>query len=543
MNPRQQRKMAYLLSLILIVPALFALTVRAQQDPYERAIERADNFTRQGQFVEALAAAQAAINLNPNRFQGHYYAAFALYRRGLLDEAEPIAKRALELAPAESRPDAQRLVDAITKRRTFAAQVQAADQALNDGLIAKAAAAYTKAWEAVPESQDIGLKAAQLWSERLGNHVAAAPILSAIVASPTDPQVVPKATEMLQRLQPLLRGAFDEQLQNGQRLLAQGQLDDALKALRLAALAQPDRQEPHLHLARIYAKRNDWPSTRNELSQMLKKGRVSISDISSYPEFDSLSREARFLAFIGDALGEDAAKAFEASLRSRAAMTAYAERAKRDGFVQIPAGEFLMGSENGDGDEKPPHRVRISQWFEMGQYEVTQAMWQAVMGSNPSNFKGQDLPIENVSWDEVQGFISRLNARNDGYVYRLPTEAEWEYACRAGTTGDYAGSLDAMAWYSSNSGSRTHPVGQKQPNAWGLYDMHGNVWEWCQDWYGGYPTGAVTDPKGAESGSGRVTRGGSWINSAANCRSALRGISSPGYRFIYLGFRLVRTAK
>jgi formylglycine-generating enzyme required for sulfatase activity len=542
MNPRPQRKIAYLLSLIFIVPALFALTVRAQQDPYERAIERADNFTRQGQFVEAPAAAQAAIGLNPNRFQGHYYAAFALYRRGLLDEAEPIAKRALELAPPESKPDAQRLVDAIAKRRTFAAQVQAADQALNDGLIAKAAAAYTKAWEATPESQDIGLKAAQLWSERLGNHVAAAPILSAIVASPTDPQVVPKATEMLQRLQPLLRGAFDEQLQNGQRLLAQGQMDDALKALNLAALAQPDRQEPHLHLARIYAKRNDWQSARNELGQMLKKGRVTAADLSKHSEFLALAQDARFISFIGDALGEEAAKELRA--QSDTKLRALESFTGTGGFVSILAGEFKMGTNNGSDSEKL-HRVRISRGFEMGKYEVTQAQWEAVMGSNPSHFKGDNLPVENVSWDDIQGFIQRLNGLSQRYTFRLPTEAEWEYACRAGTTGDYAGSLDAMAWYEANSGNRTHPVGQKQPNAWGLYDMHGNVWEWCQDWYdyNYYEQSPGTDPQGPSSGSRRVNRGGSWYLSAAHCRSANRLGHSPGNRLNSLGFRLVRMAK
>jgi formylglycine-generating enzyme required for sulfatase activity len=221
------------------------------------------------------------------------------------------------------------------------------------------------------------------------------------------------------------------------------------------------------------------------------------------------------------------------------------------GFVNIPAGEFLMGSSNGDRDERPAHRVRISRGFEMGKYEVTQAQWEAVMGSNSSHFKGPNLPVENVSWDEVQDFIQRLNGLSQRYTFRLPTEAEWEYACRAGTTGDYAGSLDAMAWYGANSGNRTHPVGQKQPNAWGLYDMHGNVWEWCQDWYGSnyYEQSPGTDPQGPSSGSGRVVRGGSWGDSAAFCGSVARHYDrSPGiryriYRFSFLGFRLVRTAK
>lgn len=212
-------------------------------------------------------------------------------------------------------------------------------------------------------------------------------------------------------------------------------------------------------------------------------------------------------------------------------------------FVCIPAGEFSMGSNFGEADEKPVHPVTISRSFELGKFEVTQAQWEAITRSNRSQFKGPNLPVENVSWDDVQGFIEMLNQRDSKYVYRLPTEAEWEYAARAGSKGEYAGVLDSLAWYDGNSGGTTHSVGQKQPNAWGLFDMHGNVWEWCQDFYGDYPCGAVTDPTGIASGSLRVNRGGSWNSPAANCRSASRLHSSPGDRAYYLGFRLLWTPK
>jgi formylglycine-generating enzyme required for sulfatase activity len=169
------------------------------------------------------------------------------------------------------------------------------------------------------------------------------------------------------------------------------------------------------------------------------------------------------------------------------------------------------------------------------------------MGGNPSNFKnaGRDAPVEQISWDDAMQFCRKLTERErtagrlpEGHEFTLPTEAQWEYACRAGTTGDYAGNLDGMAWYSQNSGNTTHPVGQKQANAWGLYDMHGNVWEWCRDWYGNYPSGGVTNPTGPSSGLYRVIHGGSWAYDAERCRSASR------YRFVvgtcesYLGFRL-----
>jgi formylglycine-generating enzyme required for sulfatase activity/tRNA A-37 threonylcarbamoyl transferase component Bud32 len=210
-------------------------------------------------------------------------------------------------------------------------------------------------------------------------------------------------------------------------------------------------------------------------------------------------------------------------------------------FVLVPAGKFMMGS-NAYDSEKPIHEVTISAAFYMGKYQVTQGEWTAVMGNNPSRFKGDDrLPVETVSWNDCQKFITRLNARQDGYVYRLPSEAEWEYACRAGTTGEYAGELDEMAWYWENSGSKTHPVGEKNANAWGLHDMHGNVWEWCQDgWHENY-NGAPTDGRARETGSDnfRILRGGSWNFVANYCRSALRNYVTPALRSNGYGFRLV----
>ena len=215
-------------------------------------------------------------------------------------------------------------------------------------------------------------------------------------------------------------------------------------------------------------------------------------------------------------------------------------------FVWVPAGEFLMGSESeeADDDEQPLTRVRISQGFFLGKYEVTQAEWRAVMGTNPARFTGcgPTCPVERVSWeDDVQEFIGKLNAAAGGNRYRLPTEAEWEYVARAGTMGDRYENLDAIAWYTDNSGSRPHPVGQKEPNAWGLHDMLGNVWEWVGDWYGDYPGGAVTDPRGPGSGTMRVFRGGGWDHYAGDCLASTRFYGPPGFRNFGLGFRLLRT--
>jgi formylglycine-generating enzyme required for sulfatase activity len=219
-------------------------------------------------------------------------------------------------------------------------------------------------------------------------------------------------------------------------------------------------------------------------------------------------------------------------------------------FVLIPAGEFLMGSPEADedayDDEKPQHRVTIGRPFYLGKYEVTQAQWRAVMGGNPSEFKGRPAhPVENVSWDDAQEFISRLNQKEGTNKYRLPTEAEWEYAARAGSTtvysfGNDAAQLEQYAWWYGNSEEKTQPVGTKAPNAWGLYDMHGNVWEWVRDWYEEryYSSSPSTDPQGPLSGSDRVNRGCSWSGGAGDCRSAIRLYDSPDTRGSNLGFRL-----
>jgi formylglycine-generating enzyme required for sulfatase activity len=210
----------------------------------------------------------------------------------------------------------------------------------------------------------------------------------------------------------------------------------------------------------------------------------------------------------------------------------------------IAPGTFLMGSASGGAsDEQPVTRVTLTKSYWLGATEVTQAQWQSIIRKNPSNFKGANLPVEQVEWNDVMEFCRRLTEREraagrlpEGYVYTLPTEAQWEYACRAGTTGDFAGELNSMAWYKQNSRSSTMPVGMKQANAWGLYDMHGNVSEWCLDWYGNYLGGSVTDPTSAASGGQRVYRGGSWWFDADGCRSARRHKS--GLNGSDLGFRL-----
>lgn len=223
-------------------------------------------------------------------------------------------------------------------------------------------------------------------------------------------------------------------------------------------------------------------------------------------------------------------------------------------LIQVEPGTFLMGSpenEPGRFDEEKQHEVMLTYDYWLGKYPVTQGQWQALMGNNPSFFKGECLPVMNVSWDDAMSFCRMLTERErkagrllEGYVYRLPTEAEWEFAARGGAQSCgflYSGSndLNEVGLYAGNSGGRIYPVGQKKPNELGFHDMSGNVYEWCYDWYGDYPDGLVTNPRGPVTGSNRVYRGGSWFIVARGCRVAFRfNDCSPSFTYYDLGFRL-----
>jgi formylglycine-generating enzyme required for sulfatase activity len=218
-------------------------------------------------------------------------------------------------------------------------------------------------------------------------------------------------------------------------------------------------------------------------------------------------------------------------------------------FCWCPAGQFMMGSPSSEADRgsnEEQVKVTLSKGFWMGKTEVTQAQWLAVIGSNPSHFRGTNIPVEKVSWNDAQEFLKKIDevlAATDGWKTMLPTEAQWEYAARAGESWLYSGSdkLDEVAWYGDNSSDKTNSVGMKKANAWGLHDMSGNVTEWCRDWYGEKLPGG-TDPQGAASGSFRVCRGGGWGYGADGSRVAYRGLNGPTNTYYYVGFRVLRSS-
>ena len=267
---------------------------------------------------------------------------------------------------------------------------------------------------------------------------------------------------------------------------------------------------------------------------------------------------AALIAVAAVGLWKATEKSVEANVRKAVTITeagdgrtVYTIDSVRFTMVTVDGGSFIMGNSKGRrinpwDDEKPPHQVTL-QTFAIGETEVTQALWQAVMDYNPASNRGDSLPVESVTWDECQEFVRRLS-KMTGQRFRLPTEAEWEYAARGGQRSggyEYSGSdeLSEVAWWSENSGMRLHPVGTLHPNELGLYDMSGNVWEWCQDWKGRYSDAAQTDPTGAGKGTARVCRGGSCYNAALYCRVAFRSSGDMTYRGVHLGLRIACSPK
>lgn len=422
---------------------------------------------------------------------------------------------------------------------------KAAEEALNEGLNAKAARLYEQAWNAGRDNPELGLKAAEIYIGALKQPLDAGRILQQVRRVATGPAGARTAT-LLQQIAHPLRAQVQELVKQAQ---ASRDPAEQSRLLDQAEEAYPGYPALHQLRARLAAQGSSESAMLSALKGLARNKLATVGLVRSLPNLSRWLDMPAVKEYLTDMFG-----AQKVSTLARGGGPIVAGRpfvlddAGNLKLVPIPAGSFAMGSTSGYSDERPVTQVTLTQGYWLGATEVTQAQWEEVMGSNPSNFKGPNLPVEQVSYDDAVEFCRKVTESEreagklpEGYVYTLPTEAQWEYACRAGTTGDFAGNLGAMAWYDGNSGGKTHDAGARQANGWGLFDMHGNVWEWCLDWKGDYPGGSVKDPIGAVSGSYRVNRGGGWIDSPSDCGSADRFSDPPTNRAPDLGFRLALT--
>jgi formylglycine-generating enzyme required for sulfatase activity len=455
---------------------------------------------------------------------------------------------------AQKTPEGRAQLEA-SRRAAAAAAARAA------GLRGKAARLYGEAFRLSPRDAATGLQAAEalLAAEE---SLEAAKALRAVLrlaesaeAGSADKAALPRARELFAQVADVAQQEHDRlvgEVRGQLAAQARGEPDGALAQVQAAQELSPGLLADEALVAALHAR----GSRVAELEALLLRV-VQRSDFTPQAMAAGLAEWARLDA--KRLLGADPLRATLIDTLGRPDYELLLQPLQVEldpalHMVFICPGRFQMGSSDGAGDERPVHAVTLTQGLWIGRYEVTQAEWAGVMGSNPSQFAaGADAPrrpVENVSWNDAMSYCAKLTSRESaagrlpgGYEIRLPTEAEWEYCCRAGTTtrysfGDEAGMLGRHGWYDGNSGKQTQAVGGLSPNGWGLYDMHGNVWEWCLDSYGHYPSGSVSDPYQA-SGPRRVLRGGSWFGSAIFCRAADRERLGPGSANVYCGLRVV----
>jgi formylglycine-generating enzyme required for sulfatase activity len=428
---------------------------------------------------------------------------------------------------------------------------ESAQRAEKDGLYAKAAREYAEAWQAEPQRTEFGFRAAEIWSTRLNNPADAGRILNAILAQSADEEVKQKARGLLQPLQGALQKVYDEKVRAGTSALTQGQTDEALKLFNEAAAYKAESSELHLLRARVYAKRNEVPNVIKELTAVLKAGVMKPLQIFAQPEFAGILANADFMAWVNDALGEEAVKQVHDVVEMAAQMAAPRQTKinPKDGaeMIFIPAGNFIMGSDNGATDEKPQHTVYLDGYWiyktavTVGQYKKFCAATGNKMPGAPPWGWIDTHPMVNVSWDDAKAYCGWAGVS-------LPTEAQWEKAARGidGREYPWGNDFDKSRLQASSAkygdANSTAAVGSFPSGAspWGALDMAGNVWEWCSDWYDEnyYKSAPNKNPTGPLSGQARVLRGGSWyFNYPYFFRASFRYWLTPADWFNLNGFR------
>jgi formylglycine-generating enzyme required for sulfatase activity len=488
---------------------VLAMPVSAQTSSFDEALQQARALQKEDRLPEALARAEAAAKLAPDRFEPHALRALILQNMGRHEEAQKAIEQARKRVSPEDAGKLQKIAALIEGNggATSGAKPNA-EQRLK----------YTTLMLVLEEADKAPDAASRTTLQQ---------------------EFLNKSAEYLQ----VYPNDARVWTLRAKTCLELNRADDGILAAR--------------ELRRLQVLESEDESILRVGAQLDRKGWFTAKTTTEMAE-----AEAR--AKLEPALAE--AKAKLESAKATAVQSFSGKDFSLEGLalkmLPVQPGYYLQGNllAMPTSNAQPGYAV-MTRGFWLSQTEVTQAQYYAIMQKKPSCFvrdndQGGEMkieevtdPVEQVSWDDAMEFCRRLTESERkagrlpaGYVYTLPTEAQWEYACRAGTTGDYAGNLDDMAWYGKKSGVGTHSVATKKANAWGFFDMHGNVWEWCLDWYAAYPTGLRLDYAGPASGPDRVVRGGSWINWAGSCRSAGRGWSSPGSRDSNLGFRVALSA-
>ena len=524
----------------LILACLLLGSAPAWAADYASLVSQARTQLQNERYIEALAAAKDAVRANPNDYKGHYYLAMAYLGMDRFDDAETAVKRAQTLVQDNARAGVQKLADTIQSRRAGTGSVQAAEAALADGLTGKAARLYDQAWRAGQDNYELGLKAADLYANRLKQPVDAGRVLRQVIQSAKGGSAADRAAGELSKLADTLMKIA----QGHAATAARQQGEDALRSLQLAEEADPGYLPIHHTRARLAAQGGDAEALMGAIKELARRDAAKPKTLSNLPNMAQWLEQPAFAEFMTDLLGDTQVRTLRKMASNPVPDNIIRDCDECPEMLVIPDGSFQMGSNQGDSDEKPVHTVQIAS-FALAKTEVTQGQWRAIMGNNPSRFDGcgDNCPVEKVNWNDAQDYVRKLSEKT-GQKYRLPSEAEWEYACRAGGQHQYCGSdsVDSVAWYDGNSGGKTHAVGQKQANAWGLYDMSGNVWEWAEDCGNNTYGGAPIDGSawiGGDCGK-RVVRGGSWNYDPAYSRAADRGGAGTAYRYYDSGFRPAR---
>jgi tetratricopeptide (TPR) repeat protein len=525
-------------TLVIAVMGLGMVHLHAQDAA--TSVLQAKGFLQEDKFLDGLAAAQEAVRTAPNDYLGYYYVAYAQLGLGQYDNAAVAAKRSWELAPADNKDGALKLVETIRLRSEVRRLVKAADEALDEGLNGKAARLYDQAWNAGRDNSELGLKAAEIYLEALKQPLDAGRVLHQVRKVATGPAGA-RALTMLQQIAEPLRVQAEEWVRQArvshdpveqERLLAKAEeVDPGLKAL-------------HRTRALLAAQGTNVTALLTAIKGLTRNKQGTLETIGGLPNLTRWMEVPVIKEYLKDLLGAEKVVELASGRRGGPEEREIYELAWIGNLklVPIPAGTFAMGNKDGKEDEKPVTQVTLTRFW-LGATEVTQGQWMMVMGSNPSKHNGLRLPVEQITHDEAMEFCRRLTKLEQaggrlpsGYAYSLPTEAQWEYASRVGTLGSYAGDKDVRG---EDGEWQTREVGMRSPNDYGLYDMGGNVYEYCLDRWGRYPGGSVTDPIGS-SGDLPVVRTGRMVSKATDFRSTERGQQEAegDGRWKWRGFRL-----